>query len=571
MDCKERILSNNYADGVVDFPIEGIVQQGDDVCYIKVSDRYYTAYANRLLVPDFAENSFQYQYIPKLYGLMQISEGIDGIGGVFDPSALISSGIRQLQGNPLNLQGQGVIIAIIDTGIDYRNAAFLDILAIWDQTLQDGIAPQGFYYGSEYGREEINRALASENPLSIVPVTDSLRHGSIMAGLAAGSIVAGGSTYIGAAPQAELVIVKLKECKPYLRDYFFVPQGVAAYEESDIMLGVAYANQFAREFERPVVICLGVGTNMGDHAGNSFLGKYLSDIASLRSRAVIVCGGNEGIANHHYSWRFPIGSEAVSYRDVELRVGEGERGFVVEFWGSVPDIFTISIRSPGGEIIPPIRLGIEQQDTYDFIFEDTIITIQSVLVEPGAGEEFIQMRFQAPTAGLWTLRVSTIGEIHNGTFHLWLPITQFLRSETYFLEADPDTTLTEPGMAFGVICVSTYNQEDNSFFLESGRGFSRTGQIRPDFAAPGVNVPTLYGKRTGSSLAAAITAGGVAQFLQWAVVERNSPLAETGEVKNYLIKGAERQTGRNYPNREWGYGTLNVLGALERLRTKGPI
>ena len=126
-------------------------------------------------------------------------------------------------------------------------------------------------------------------------------------------------------------------------------------------------------------------------------------------------------------------------------------------------------------------------------------------------------------------------------------------------------------MAFGVICVSTYNQEDNSFFLESGRGFSRTGQIRPDFAAPGVNVPTLYGKRTGSSLAAAITAGGVAQFLQWAVVERNSPLAETGEVKNYLIKGAERQTGRNYPNREWGYGTLNVLGALERLRTKGPI
>ncbi len=574
MDCKERILSNDYADGVVDFPIEGLLREGDDACYIKISDRFYTAYANRSLVPDFSESPFQYPYIPKLYGLMQIQEGTGAPVRIFDPSALVSSGIRQLQGGPLGLQGQGVIIAIIDTGIDYRNAAFLDenggsrILAIWDQTVQDGMPPQGFYYGTEYGREEINLALASENPLSIVPVTDPLRHGSIMAGLAAGSMVGGGSTYMGAAPQAEIVIVKLKECKPYLREYYFVPQGVPAYEETDIMLGVAYANQFAREFERPVVICLGVGTNMGDHAGNSFLGRYLEDIATLRSRAVVVCGGNEGIANHHYTWRFPIDSEAVNYRDVELRVGEGERGFLVEFWGSVPDIFNISIRSPGGEVIPPIRLGVEQGGAYGFIFEETVITIQSVLVEPGAGEEFIQLRFQAPTAGIWTLRVTTVGEVHNGTFHLWLPITQFLSSETYFLEADPDTTLTEPSMASGVISVTTYNHKDNSFFLESGRGFSRTGQIRPDFAAPGVEVPTLYGTRTGSSLAAAITAGGVAQFLQWAVVEGNSPLAESGEVKNYFIKGANRQSGRNYPNREWGYGTLNVLGAFERLRTE---
>ncbi len=573
MDCKERILSNDYADGVVDFPIEDILEEGDDACYIKLSDRFYTAYANRSLVPDFAQSPFQYPYIPKLYGLMEIQEGTGDVGRYFDPSALVSSGIRQLQGAPLDLRGQGVIIAIIDTGIDYQNAAFLDengesrILAIWDQTIQEGTPPQGFYFGTEYRREKINQALEAEDPLGIVPVTDPLRHGSIMAGLAAGSLLDGGATYIGAAPQAELVVVKLKECKPYLREYFFIPRGVPAYEENDIMLGVAYANRFAEEFERPVVICLGVGTNMGDHAGNSFLGKYLNDIASLRSRAVIVCGGNEGIANHHYSWRFPVESETIPYRDVEIRVGEGVQGFLAEFWGSVPDIFNISIRSPGGEVIPPIRLGIEQRNTYSFIFEDTIITIQSVLVEPGAGEEFIQMRFQAPTAGIWTLRILTVGEVHNGTFHIWLPITEFLGGETYFLEADPDTTLTEPAMAGGVISVSTYHHRENRIFLESGRGFSRTGQIRPDLAAPGVDVPTLYGNRTGSSLAAAITAGGVAQFMQWAVVEGNSPLAETAQVKNYFVKGAVRQNGRSYPNREWGYGTLNVLGVFERLRT----
>ena len=124
-------------------------------------------------------------------------------------------------------------------------------------------------------------------------------------------------------------------------------------------------------------------------------------------------------------------------------------------------------------------------------------------------------------------------------------------------------------MASEVICVTNYNHVNNSFYLESGRGFSRTGQIRPDFAAPGVNVPTLYGNRTGSSLSAAITAGGVAQFMQWAVVEGNSPLADTREVRNYLIKGANRQGGLNYPNREWGFGALNVYGVFEKLTGNG--
>ncbi|MBQ6697029.1 MAG: S8 family peptidase [Lachnospiraceae bacterium] len=572
MDCKEKILSEEYADGVVDFPVERVVREGDDVCYIRLNGRYYVAYQNRQAAPDLFGSTLQYQYTPKLYGLMQIEEDVRP-DTIFDPSSLISSGIRQLQGQPLNLRGQGVIIAIIDTGIDYRNPAFLDangesrILAIWDQTVQEGTAPEGLYFGSEYSREDINLALNSEKPLEIVPVTDPLRHGTVMAGIAAGSIVGGGSEYIGAAPEADIVIVKLKESKQYLKEYYFIPEGVPAYEENDIMLGIAYANRFAEDFRRPVVICLGVGTNMGDHAGNSFLGRYMNDVALQRSRAIVVCGGNEGIANHHYTWQFPMREEEqVAYRDVEVRVGEGERGFLMEFWGSVPDIFNISVRSPGGETIPPLRLGVEQRDTYRFIFEDTVVTIQSVLVEAGAGEEFIRFRFQAPTPGIWTIRVTTLGEIHNGVFHMWLPITQFLSSTTFFLEASPDTTITEPAMASEVICVTNYNHVNNSFYLESGRGFSRTGQIRPDFAAPGVNVPTLYGNRTGSSLSAAITAGGVAQFMQWAVVEGNSPLAESREIRNYFIKGAVRLPELTYPNREWGYGALNVLGAFEKLR-----
>lgn len=568
MDCKEKILSNQYADGVVDFPVERVVSETDDICYIPISDRYYAVYQNREEVSRLLGSTYQYQYIPKVYGLMQMPGA--GANTVFDPSVLVESGIRQLQGPPLNLRGNGVIVAIIDTGIEYDNPAFMDangrsrILAIWDQTVQSGNPPEGLLFGTEYRKEDIDRALVGQGN---VETTDPLRHGTIMAGIAAGSIVDGGSTYIGAAPEADIVIVKLKECKQYLREFYFIPENVPAYEENDIMLALHYANRFAVEFRRPIVFCLGIGTNMGDHAGNSPLGRYLNSLALTRSRVAVVCGGNEGSARHHYTWRFPgEDEERVAYKDVEVRVAEGERGFLMEFWGNAPDVYNVSIRSPGGEVIPPLRLEAEQVNTYDFVFESTIITVQSVLVEPGAGEEFILFRFEAPTPGIWTFRISTVGEVYNGAFHMWLPITEFLSGDTYFLEASPDTTLTEPAMAEEVISVSNYNFVNGSFYLESGRGFSRTGRIRPDLAAPGVNVPTLYGTRTGSSLAAAITAGGVAQFMQWAVVERNSPLADTREVKNYFIKGATRRPGENYPNREWGYGALNVLGAFERLR-----
>ena len=150
------------------------------------------------------------------------------------------------------------------------NPVFLDengnsrILAIWDQTVQTGAPPDGLKYGSEYRREDINLALRSEDPYSIVPSRDENGHGSILAGVAAGSVVRQGNPYIGAAPGADIVVVKLKECKQYLRSFYLVPEGVPAYQENDIMLGIKYAESFVRLFERPVVICLGLGTNQGD-------------------------------------------------------------------------------------------------------------------------------------------------------------------------------------------------------------------------------------------------------------------------------------------------------------------
>lgn len=148
---------------------------------------------------------------------------------------------------------------------------------------------------------------------------------------------------------------------------------------------------------------------------------------------------------------------------------------------------------------------------------------------------------------------------------MWLPITQFMHGETYFLNPDPYITLTDPGIAVNPITTSTYNDLNNSFYGNSGRGFLRNGTIKPDLSAPGVDISTSLGKRTGSSLAAALTAGSVAQFFQWTVVQSNSPLAENEEIKTYFIRGAVREPGIVYPNQEWGYGRLNVAEAFDAL------
>ncbi len=560
MDCKEMILSEDVYDFITDFQLDRL-NLNQDLCSINVDDQYSIFYYEREKLPSPEVDFFDYQSIPKLYGLMQITEN----RMAFDPNNLIASGITQVQRPPLELTGRGVVICVIDTGVDYRHPAFLDengnsrILAIWDQTIQEGTPPEGFLFGTEYTREDINRALRAEDPYSIVPSRDENGHGSAMLGVAAGSRVSTGAQYLGAAPGADIVVVKLKESKQYLRNFYLIPEGVPAYQENDIMLAVKYAESFAIPFVRPVVICLGIGTNMGDHAGSSALSRYLSNIAIKRSRAVVVCGGNEGNASHHYHGDLRDGENgSEGTRDVEVRVGEGSTGFFMEVWGNLPDVINVSVRSPGGETIPPVRLSIRQSVTYGFVYERSRVTIDTILVEASSGEELLLFRVQDPTPGIWTFQVTATGEIHNGRFDMWLPITEFLNTEVYFLNPTPYTTLTEPAMAAEILSVSTYNAENNSFYIESGRGFNREGGIRPDLAAPGVNVSTIYGRNTGSSLAAAIAAGAVAQFMQWAVVENNNEFAGGREIKSYFIRGAARTQGLTYPNREWGYGRLDL-------------
>lgn len=578
MTCQEKILSEEYGELIFDFTSDYAKRlQQENVCFTPVDDRYNIFYVRQQEIERYQGSLYLYQYLPKVYGLMAEE---------FDPISLENAGILAAQRPPLSLTGEGVVLAFIDTGIRFADSVFRDesgqsrIIGLWDQTLQSGTPPEGFQYGSYYTKADIDAALRSENPYAEIPSYDTNGHGTAMAGAAAGSVVTsarvtGGkvpledaagnfySSYRGAAPRADIVVVKLREAKRPLRNFYNIPEDVPAYAESDIMLGIKFAESFAETFERPVVICLGIGSNSGNHGLGSGLAQYLNSLAQKRSRAVVLTTGNEGNAAHHFSGYVPEGEE--SYETVEIRVGEGEQGFLMEMWGKVPDTLFASIRTPGGEVVPRFRLTAEVSQTFSFIYERTRIIIDSILVEPNTGEELITFRFDAPTPGVWNIRVYNLGPDRSRQFHLWLPITQFLRRETYFLRPDPYTTLTDPSMTFRAVTVSSYNDANNSFYENSGRGFLSNGLIKPDVAAPGVNVSTPVGKVTGGSMAAALTAGGVAQFMEWAVVRFNSPSAGSQEIKNYLIRGANRNSSYTYPNREWGYGGLDIDGTFTML------
>lgn len=568
MTCAEKVRSEEYREILIDYEVSetDIAAAIDDYCRVPVdSDISILYFRTPRSVNEPVDLSFYpYYSVPKCYGLMQQEAGT--AGQAFDSLALAEAGILQVQREPLSLTGRGVTIGFVDTGIRYTQDVFRDALgntriaSIWDQTIESGEPPEGFLYGTEYSREQINEALSGNMPRAIVPSWDMEGHGTATASVAAGSRLEEGRSFLGAAPDADIVVVKLREAKQYLREYYLLPDGARAYAETDVIMAVKYLEQYAVALERPMIICLGLGTSYGSHTGESVLDRYLDRIAGRRSRVIISCGGNEGNAAHHTQ-----NIATAQPQEIELRVGQNERGFLLSFWSEGPGRYSLSLRTPGGEVASNIADRSGRREEYRFVFDRTALLVNNVFLEEASGWRLVLFRFIGPTAGVWTFSVAAEPLISGGVYHMWLPITEFLSSETYFLRPDPEVTLTAPSTAQGVITVNAYNDENGAFYERSGRGFTADRRIKPEFAAPGVDIPTSLGRRTGSSLSAAIMAGGAAQMMQWAVVERNYPLATGRELKYYLSLGAVRESGIRYPSREWGLGRINLQRTFQEL------
>lgn len=468
------------------------------------------------------------------------------------------------------LTGQGVLIGIIDTGIDYRNPVFMNsdnttrIVSIWDQTIESDNYPEGFYYGTEYSREQINEALKNPAPLTVVPSTDDLGHGTALAGVAAGSPDSQ-SGFSGVAPGAEFIIVKLKSAKPYLKEFFIIPENAICYQENDIIFGVKYLSQIAGSLNRPLVISLGIGTGQSDHTGNRIISRYLGTLSNDTGNSVVVSAGNEGNRKHHYYGNInnPLNSD-----NVFLNVGKNEPGFSMQFRSTSPNLFRIRLYAPTGDFIAAIPT--DSNRTLVYTYQDTTIIVDSQLQEPLTSTQFIVFRIRSPIPGIWRLYTYGNSDGLPMNFHLWLPIHGFIQKSTFFYRSSNNTTITAPGNQIDLTCVTAYDQRNRTLYYYASKGFTISDYPKPDLAAPGVNIlsPSLnnqFVNSTGTSISAAYTAGVAAIMLEWGIVKGHYPKMNNAIIKRLLIQGADRDPALTYPNPDWGYGTLNIRKVIELL------
>ena len=560
MDCRQIITSEEYGDFILPRNLVGINELSFPVdCELQVNEAYKIAYAK---LPENRQISLEdagYSAIPKLFGLM-------------DTDSMEQAGILQVLNQPgLALSGRNVLVGMIDTGIDYTHPAFRNpdgttrILSIWDQTLTDEQAPSYVRYGKIFQQSDIDEALRGENPYEIVESRDENGHGTFLAGIAAGSPEEDGS-FTGAVPGASLAVVKLKPAKRYLRDFFQIREDALAYQENDIMLGLVYLLVLAYTLKMPVVILLGLGSNSGTHSGYSPLSSVIRWAADKPQVVVVTAAGNEAGRQHHFQGR--IEAEA-AWQDVEVRVGEGERGFSMEIWAEAAEAYAISLTSPSGEVIPPISPRFGRSQELSFIFEQTRAYVDYEIIHSASGQFLILIRLFQPTPGLWNFRLYNTNFL-TGTYHIWLPIEGFVEPDTVFLQADPYVTLTVPAAAQGSMVICCYDHRNGSLYLHSSRGFTPNQAVKPDLAAPGVNVygPRAgggYTSRTGTSVSAAHAAGASALLLEWAVGRRNQLNMNSAEATAYFIRSARRNPALTYPNREWGYGMLDLYGVFEQM------
>lgn len=553
----EKILDNNYYDLLINNVSIPSYDTGDNIT--PINTRHSLAHVQISGSDPCSLGRYPYSNFPSL----------------FSPTSTISveaSGIGTVQRNPyLNLFGRGVLVGIVDTGIDYTHQAFLyndnttRILSIWDQSVQEGTPPAGFSYGSEYNRDLINIALKAQDPRSIVPVTDPNGHGTAIA-----SVVAGrpnlDNSFSGIIPESELVVVKLKEAKQNLKQIFFVPEDKLCYQESDIMLGISYLIAIAQSLSRSLVICIAVGSNQGGHDGSGALSNYLNYLARLPGIGISVSAGNEGNSSRHY---FNNTTAPPFYNDFELRVGEADKIFSMEIWPNAHGRLSIDISSPNRESTQPIYPSIGGCRRFNFIFIPTILWVNNFLFEEETGDQFILLRFQNAQAGIWRFRIQS-DDNDPLSFHSWLPSGNMISSDTYFLNPNPDTTITSPGNGTHQLTVTAYNQFNDSILIESSRGYTRNGLVKPDIAAPGYQIPcavpgNLYGTITGTGAAASHAAGAVGMVLEWAIPRGNYTTITGNDINRLIIRGAQRKNSLTYPNNIWGYGQLDVNNLFQRL------
>ncbi|ADL51295.1 S8 family peptidase [Clostridium cellulovorans] len=467
---------------------------------------------------------------------------------------------------PLNLTGKGIIVGIIDTGIDYLNKEFMTprgetrIECIWDQTIA-GVNTKGSVraaYGSVYIKQEIQKAINAsrdgKSPYEIVPSKDEIGHGTKMAGIIGAT---GDNPQIrGAVPECSFVVVKLLQdlvTQDLLKNNF------PMFDVSSIFTAIEFLYRYSLDVDKPIVIYLPLGTNLGNHKGEGILEQYIEQISQASGIVVVTGTGNQGGKGSHTSGTVLAVGET---RAIDIFIPPEQKFLILEIWIDRPNIMSLDIISPSGESTGVIEALINSTENYSFLFERTKIIVRHYLPEVNTGDQLISVRFFNITSGVWKLRV--IGNsILDGTFNAWM-LQEGINSErTRFIFADPYGTITSPGNSKIIVTVAAYNQSNNNILTYSGVADLADYEDVVDLAAGGINAMTVAPNNqvavvNGTSVAAAVVAGVCAMLLQWGIIEGNYPYMYSQTIKAYLMRGVSRRSGDIYPNPQWGYGMLNV-------------
>ena len=467
----------------------------------------------------------------------------------------IASCIPPVQRPPYNLTGRGVLVGVIDSGIDYANPVFQNadgttrIRNLWDQSLSQN-PPEGYLIGTEYTSEQINEALRQptmQERRQIVPSQDISGHGTAVAGVAAG----GSNEYRGVAYESELIVVKLG-----------IPKLDGFPRTTELMQAIDYVVRKALEYQMPVAINISFGNTYGSHDGNSLLEQFIQDIANRWKSVICIGTGNEGNTAGHVSG---VLSDDVE-EEIELAVQENESTINVQIWKAYYDVMDISIQSPSGVRVGPIQKILGSQR---FRIGETELLLYYGEPGPYTIDQEIFIDFLPRTdyinSGVWKI-ILTPRRIISGNYALWLPSSNVLNEGTGFLFPSVQGTLTIPSTAFRTIGVGAYNSETMTYADFSGRGSG--ARIKPDIVAPGVNIRApipggSFGEFSGTSFATPFVTGSAALMMQWGIVNGNDPFLYGEKVKAYFQRGAREILGfTEYPNEVVGYGALCVRASL---------